>query len=241
MLVVRLDDLTPDAIPGLADEIRGLGRRELSIEAAAQTVCRLLYESLVGAEGGPAAALVRVYKTHVYAKLEPGQRAFADGLVDEPLTDDVRCLTLLGTAGDEPDWNDRRRSQGHQAIPLPSADFVERIPMVAQLISQLGLDVQTVLSPPSQAAKLAQQRYDVFHVAQAAGSPYLPAQEFVERYGIASAAGFGGILLNGDFYAAIVFSKVALDDATARTLRVLALPLRVALTPIIGRPTFDAP
>ena len=238
MTTFPLDDLQPHALAPLADRIRALGNRRTTLEGAAQEACRILYDSLVVDGGAPGAALVRVYKTHRFRELEPGQQEFARGLIEEEPAEDMRCLTLLGTAGEEPEWNDRHRSRGHQAIPMPTVDFVERIPMVAQLITQLGLEVETVLRPPEQAAQLAQQRYDVFHVPDAAGSPYLPAQDFVERYGVASAVGFGGILLNGDFYAAIVFAKVRLDEGDARTLKVLALPLRVALTPMIGRPVF---
>ncbi|MFH0940065.1 MAG: hypothetical protein V1899_12410 [Planctomycetota bacterium] len=39
-------------------------------------------------------------------------------------------LSLMGTRGDEPAWNDRRSSAGHIGIPLASADFINKIPMM---------------------------------------------------------------------------------------------------------------
>ena len=65
----------------------------------------------------------------------------------KPASPNVKCLTLLGTAGSRPEWNSRRRSLGHQAIPLESVGMVEQAPMVSQLIRQLGLDVAAVVSP----------------------------------------------------------------------------------------------
>ena len=239
MPAVDLATLSPDDLRPLADEIRGTVKTHAALEEAAQAVAETLYRSLVAADGSPACALVRVYKAHRYDRLDGDLQEFATGVLGREPGPDVRCLTLLGTAGDEPAWNDRRASTGHQAIPLPSEDFVRRLPMVAQLITQLGLEIGDVLSPPAEGAVHAsQQSYDVFHVEHAAGSPHLPAQDFVERYGIRSAVGFGGILLSGDFYAAVLFSKVLVDEGTARTLRILALPLRVALTPMVGRAVF---
>jgi len=196
----------------------------------AQLVVEHLYRSLVDDEGGPACALVRIYKSERFAALEPDVQGFVREALGEEPGADVRCLALLGTAGDEPAWNDRALSSGHRAIPLPSEQFVERLPMVTRLITQLGLDLGVVVSPPEGAAivKLSQRSNDVFHVEEAVGSPHLPAQdEFVVPHRIASAVGFGGILLTGDFFAILLFSHVPIADTVARTLKILAQPVRV--------------
>jgi hypothetical protein len=209
-----------DDVKRCSDAIRGLGSGASSMEDAAQSVARYLYEELEGA------ALVRLYKTHAFGKLPQDVQAF----VGEPIDPEIRCLTLLGTAGDVPAWNDRRRSQGHQAIPLPSEHVVEQLPMVLQLITQLGLEVTTVVRPdPQQARALSQRTYDVFHVADAATSPYVPAKDFVRSHSIASALGFGGMLYTGDFYAVVIFSRVAVSADAAQMLKILALPVRVPL------------
>lgn len=202
------------------DVIRGLGTGASSMEEAAQRVAQYLYDELDGA------ALVRLYKTHPFGSLPSDVQEF----VGEPIDPEVRCLTLLGTAGDAPAWNDRRRSQAHQAIPLPSEHVVEELPMVLQLITQLGLEVTTVVRPdPEHARALSQQTYDVFHVADAATSPYVPAKDFVEAHSIASALGFGGMLYTGDFYAVVIFSKLRVSPEAAKVLKILSLPVRVPL------------
>jgi hypothetical protein len=209
-----------DDVKRSGDVIRALGDGAASMEEAAQRVVQYLYEELDGA------VLVRLYKTHPFGKLPADVRDF----VGEPVDADVRCLTLLGTAGDAWEWNDRRRSRGHQAIPLPSEHVVEQLPMVLQLITQLGLDVMTVVRPDPDAARaLAQRTYDVFHVPDAVESPYVPAKDFVEAHGVRSALGFGGMLYTGDFYAVVLFSKEMISADTAQVIKILSLPVRVPL------------
>jgi hypothetical protein len=209
-----------DDVKRCGDVIRGLGNGAGSMEAAAQRVAEYLYGELEGA------ALVRLYKTHPFGELPADLRAF----VGDGVGADVRCLTLLGTAGDAEAWNDRRSSQGHKAIALPSEQVVEQLPMVMQLITQLGIDVADVVRPDPRAVReLAQRTYDVFHVADAASSPYVPAKDFVRDHGIRSALGFGGMLYTGDFYAVVLFSKADVSADTAQMLKILSLPVRVPL------------
>ena len=226
-----------DELRSATDAIATLGDFE-SPEDAAQALVTYLRHALVDEDGAPACPLVRLYRTQTYASLDPDTQAFARGLLDADPKPSLRCLTLLGTAGELPEWNDRTLSRGHRAIPLPSEEVVLRLPMVAQLIVQLGLDVGSVIAPPAGAAliPLSQQTNDVFHVEHAVGSPYLPAQEeFVVPYGIASAAGFGGMMLTGDFFAIVLFSRVPISAAVARTLKILALPTRTLFLPFVSR------
>ena len=142
----------------------------------------------------------------------------------------MRCLTLLASAGDEHAWNSRRRSRGHQAIPLASADAVRAAPMILRLFEDLGIDMQTILSAPQPIARGDSRTYDVFHVEHADGSPYIPAQaEFVRKYGIASVVGFGGLLRSGELFAVILFSREPIDAPSAARFRTVALDVRSAL------------
>jgi hypothetical protein len=225
-----------DDVRALTAEIQGLPRAD-STAREAQAVSELLRARLVDSDGAPATALARVYKTERYDRLAADLREFAAGLATGELGPDVRCLTLLGSAGDLPAWNDPAASAGHRAIPLPTREFVERLPMIDQLIRQLGVDVGDVLRPPpaEQARALSTRSSDVFHVPEAAGSPFIPAQDFVAEHGIRSAVGFGGIMLSGDFFAAVLFAKVPVGDAAARTLKILAHPIRLRFLPFAVR------
>jgi hypothetical protein len=228
-----------DDVRQCGDDLRALASTTRTMEQAATAVVRYLYDELGDGSGSRACPLVRLYKTHPFGSLPASVRDFAAGVFGETVPADVRCLTLLGTAGDEPDWNDRRRSRGHQAIPLPSEQLVAQLPMVRQLITQLGLSVSTVIRPdPAHTLRLSQQTYDVFHVPNAVGSPYVPAQEFVREHGIRSAVGFGGMLFTGDFYAVVMFSRVPISASAAQMLKILSLPVRVPLLAHLQR-VFD--
>jgi hypothetical protein len=218
---------------GLQEAVRG----EACMETAAAAVCRFLYDELGDGGGGRACPLVRFYKTHAYGALPPELQRFAKrafgAVAISPPEPAMKCLTLLATVGDEPQWNDRRASENHQAIPLPSPYVVERAPMIAQLIREFGMDLGSVVRPPGDVVRaLGGKSYGVFHVENAAGSPYIPAQEgFVDRYGIRSVVGFGGLLPTGDLFGVILFSRVHVPVGSADRFRPLALELRSCLTP----------
>ena len=127
--------------------------------------------------------------------------------------------------------NDRHASRSHQTIPLPSAEIVRAAPMIAGLIEELGLDIETVVGGSAPAVRGSDTRtYNVFHVERAVGSKYIPAQkEFVVPYRIASVVGFGGLLRSGELFAIILFSHVPIPPNSAMRFRTIALDVRSAL------------
>ncbi|HET7460595.1 MAG TPA: hypothetical protein VFJ82_05090 [Longimicrobium sp.] len=212
-------------------DLRRVARDASTMEEAAGAVVRYLYD--VFEDGGEReCALVRFYKTHPYATLEPELRAVVRERMGQAPPDAMKCLVLLATAGVEPQWNSRRRSQNHRAIPLPSTDIVERAPMIAQLILQMGLDLDSVVSPhPELMQGLVGKTYNVFYVPQALGSDAIPAQDdFVRPYGIESVLGCGGVNLMGELYAAILFSRVPIPQETADRFRNIALDMKMAIS-----------
>lgn len=217
-----------------------------SVEGVARRVCAFLHDEFVTpAAGGTSAArqcaLVRMYVTHPYRGLDRSLRLFADRLLGEVSpAPRLRCLCLVGTVGAHPEWNDRRSSRSHQAIPLPSPQIVEQAPMIAQLVRQFGLDLEQVISPrPELMADLSGRTYGVFHVEEAEGSPYIPAQEFVRDNGIRSVVGFGGALKTGDIFAVILFSAVPVTAQAADRFRTLALDVKAALFQVGGAAVFE--
>ena len=208
---------------------------------AAQRVVEYFYRSFTGDDDKPACALVRIFKTHPYHLLDRELKTFADRLLpDGQRIDGMRCLVLLGTAGDEESWNSRHASRGHKAIPLASVSMVDEAPMISQLIRQLGIEVSTVVKPdPSLLLNADDRAYNIFYVPRAYGSPYIVAQEeFVKRYGIESVVGFGGMMATGDLFTAILFSKVPISAEVADLFKVIGMNLRVALLPMARKPLF---
>ncbi len=216
---------------GLA--IRRMVKNAESFEEAANIIVRLLYDRCASSDSAEqSCVMVRFYKTHPYGDLEPDLKRFANGVLNGRAPDDsVRCLTLMATAGLEPEWNDRRRSRGHQAIPLISADFVREAPMIRQLIEGMGLEIEDVVSGSAQPPRPGDARnYDVFHVEDAVGSPHIPAQAaFVERHGVKSVVGFGGLLRSGELFAVIMFTRHHIPAESASRFRAIALDIRSSL------------
>lgn len=222
--------------------LRWFGSEAKSMEEAANRIVRYLYDHLIDKQtNGSACALVRLFKTHPYGELEADLQEFARGILgDQSVSSELKCLTLLATAGEKPEWNSRKTSGGHKAIPLPSEQVVTKLPMIRHLIKQLGLEINTVLNPdPNLLIVLEKKTYNVFHVPDAVGSPYVVAQEeFVIPFGIKSALGFGGIMPSGDLFAIIMFTKVPIPRATADMFKPLALSVKMAVLPFMEGPIF---
>lgn len=223
--------------------LRRMGEGASSMEGAANSVVRYLYDHLIDKESGDrAVALARLFKTHRCEHLPPSLRTFAStaaGATEDELAR-FPCLTLLGTAGDEPDWNDRRKSVGHQTIPLVSAAAVEASPMIAQLLGTFGVDVDAILAPdPSLFRRLDAANCGVFHVPEAAGSSCVPDQDFVRAHGIRSVLGFGGVLPSGYVFAVVLFTKVVVPAETADAFAAVAHAVNLALLPFVERKLFD--
>lgn len=234
-----LSDFRLGSMVRLVPALRELSSHCSSVEQFAQRVSQFLYDAFVDSHGAPQTALVRVYGTAALGDLPPVEQQFV-ARTAPGLPDHTTCLALLGTAGAQAAWRDRTTSRGHRVIPLRDAEHVGRLPMIAALLSQLGIDVRALVAARSDIVLPAQDdRYRVFHVAEAVGSPVIPAQDFVADYGIASALGFGGALPNGEMYAVVLFSTVPVPLAVASMFGTVALSTSLAAVDMLDLPLFE--
>ncbi len=103
-----------------ASELRKLGAGASSVEDVAQGIASYLYQQLGNDQTGRRdCVLVRCFLTRADRELDPqsqdcARRALACG----PGSLDMKCLTLFGTAGERPEWNQRDRSRRYRSIPL---------------------------------------------------------------------------------------------------------------------------
>jgi hypothetical protein len=206
--------------------VRNIGVGASSMEEVAGRIVRYLRDTLInGQTGERACPLIRFFKTHAYEGLDDELKAFALNMLggSVPLPE-TKCFTLLGTVGENQEWNLRGTSKGHKAIPLPSEEVVHQIPMMRNLIKQLGLSVRSV--------DMEQKTYNVFLVPEALGSPYVPAQkEFVVPYGIKSVMGFGGMLPSLDIFVIIMFLRASISREAADLFKNLSLNIKLAVLP----------
>lgn len=198
------------------------------LEDAAQELAEAVHD-----EFNESVVLARVYVTVPFDELPPANRAFVEALVGSTerapaLERATPVLSLVGTHGEQPAWNDRRNSKGHKGIPLISAEFVNGIPMIARLLRELGVpldwidshDARRIVTTIGSEAGL----FFVENASQATddqGRNIIPAQDFVSDYGVNSVFGTGGAYPNGQIIVLVVFSR----DKVARATAELFLPL----------------
>jgi hypothetical protein len=224
-----IDDFDTAALLTCRESLHSAAFGAKSMEEVATRIVHHLYAAFVTQEGDSACALARFYKTHRLASLPADLQDYVRR--NGPVPDETSCLTLLGTAGMVPEWNDVRASTGHRAIPL-SGDLSD-VPMIAALIADLGVDRDLVLRPPEDVqTDLHLRQYNVFYVAEATGSDAVPAQEqFVLRYGIRSVVGFGGVLASGDTFAVILFTRSPVPEEVLPSFRTLSLTVKALAVP----------
>ena len=220
---MRLSDVEKFSINnlwnGLYRQLKDCGSLQEAAQCLADACFEEFKESLV---------LFRIFVTVSYGKLPETNRRFVESLgakighADE-LSESTPVLSLIGTRGVETSWNDWRLSESHMGIPMISRESVEEIPMLSQLLKDLGLGLKW-LSP--QEGSIAERRGHtggVFLVPDAAsstdseGRKIIPGQEFVEKYGVKTVFGNGARLSvnSNDFLASIFFTRQTLEKDTA--------------------------
>jgi len=213
--------------------LRQSGMNAETMEEVANNVVQFFYNNLIdGTTGEKVCTLVRFFKTHDFVGLEEDLKEFAQSLlVGIKPTPYMKCLTLLATVGEKSQWNSRQNSIGHKVIPLPSIDFVARMPMIANLIKQLGLEVKKVIKPdPDFILDFNEKQYGVFYIPNADGNEMIPDQEnFVKPQGVKSALGFGGVLPSGNIFTVILFSNVYISPEIANLFKTLALAVKFSV------------
>ncbi len=168
--------------------------------------------------------------TSPYETLPAEIKKFVDNLARTKnlhLSDNVTVLSLIGTRGRQPPWNDRRRSVGHAGIPLASADFISALPMIARLLTDLGVEIKWSERPERGFSAIHPGYSGLFYVPDARTSQdqyqrhIIPAQDFVAKEDVRTVFGVGGSYTTGTLFAMIFFSQKAMSREAA--LRYLPL------------------
>jgi hypothetical protein len=113
--------------------------------------------------------------------------------------------------------------------------------MVARLHGSLGLEARQLVHPdPGFLLEKDRAGFNVFHVEQALGSPFIPAQDsFVVPFAVQSVVGFGFVIPPTHVFSTILFSRQHIAPATAGLFKTLALSLKLALLPLVRKPVFE--
>jgi hypothetical protein len=173
--------------------------------------------------------LARVFATVPFGELPATNRAFVAELAGSAeLKPTTPVLSLIGTRGLEPDWNDRRRSKGHVGIPIVSSSFVDAIPMISRLLKDVGVPIEWFDTHDTDVVthKLGQSM-GLFFVEDASEAvderdrKIIAAQDFVARYGVKSVFGTCGFYDNGQLAVLVVFCREAFSRESVELLAVI--------------------
>ncbi len=209
------------------------GQEGATLEGAAQLATDLFYEEFCDS-----VVLVRVFATVPFGRLPAFNRSFVTELakqhdIADLMHDDTPVLSLVGTRGAEPAWNDRRQSEGHVGIPLASTAFISRIPMMSRLLTQIGFDLEGIDSQAIDIRTLAGLS-GVFYVPDGAtavdalGRKIISAQDFVSSAGVKTVFGLAGSYPSGQaFLTLIAFCRQTIEKSRAE--RLLPLMSRMVL------------
>jgi hypothetical protein len=191
-----------------------MGKTFDALEDSAQAVATTLSEC------SPTAILARIFVVLPLSKLPADDRRFAADLVgqDGSLNDRTPVLSLVGTAGREPQWGDRRQSTHHRAIPLLGNAFVRGVPMIAKLLADLDVTFSALEDGRAlDTRRLAGGKNAAFFVADARstkdseGRQVIPSRDFVDAYGVRTVFGMGGAYVDGTLAVSIVFTSEVIE------------------------------
>ena len=182
------------------------GRVALTLESASDIFADEVHLALEGL-----VVLARVFAVLPYGALPPEERAFAERVAERDrrsLAAASPVLVLLGSRGSVREWNDRKRSARHLAMPLASPASAASSPMIAALLRDLGADAAAGAAGPSEEGPSIR----TFHVFDARtsvdpqGRLTIPDRDFVHQHDIRTVLGVGGTV--GDrLFAMILFAR----------------------------------
>jgi hypothetical protein len=243
---VKLSEALPSQIRDLVRDVRTRAEGRRSLAAAAQSLAEALHDPFADS-----LALVRVFATVPFRELPEKNQHFVrrlmrDKRVENLLTAELPVLSLLGTRGALPDWNDRELSRGHLGIPLASAEFVDAIPMISRLLSELGVKI---VGLEGGGARIVTSRVGslsgMFYVGDARTEVddkqrlVISAQDFVQAHAIRTVFGFGGAyMLERSYLAIIFFSREALPADRARELAPVSSAFKTATMRLVAEGRF---
>ncbi len=221
----------------LAEELSGgLRSRGSFAEAAQWFACEL-------ADRFPSIVLARVFATVPHSRLpQPERDAAASAAAGVALFPATEVLTLFGSAGVRPEWNDRRRSRGHLAIPLVSRAHVDDIPMVSRLLSDLRFRLDDDPHPSPFVTRAFANANGLFYIPDAEtaldhrGRKIVPAADFVREHGVRSVFGFGGsYVIQRMFVSTIVFTRETIEKSSAMNFLQLSSAYKAGTTRLVSR------
>lgn len=220
----------------LQEQITADAAKSEFLEQAAQKYMSLLYDRL-----NDSIIMARLFAAIQFKILPESNKCFVTKLaekenVSDKISDQTLVLSLLGSRGVNPEWNDRRNSKDHIGIPLISKKFISKAPMISQLLDQFGIGMDWIDSTDKfYITKTLNSLSGIFFIKNAEtevnehGDKIIVAQDFVKREGIKSVFGIGGCYLGTSvFFASIIFTNEEVDENIVKRFVLQAIRFKTA-------------
>jgi hypothetical protein len=218
-------------------------RAASSCDSLAQGCVETLYEHFKDS-----IVLARVFLTVAFGELPQFHKDAVNALAVSvgaggPVNPGTPVLSLIGTAGADPAWNDRKKSQGHVGIPLISAQFIDSAPMMARLLKETGLELDWIEEHDTNIVigDSSSGPTGTFYVADAAeetdsrGRRIISAQDFVKSNAIKSVFGFGGYYMGTSaFTVLIIFTRNSIAKADVGRFKPLFTKFKALSLPLVA-------
>lgn len=238
----KLSDIGVFEVAALQSKIEKSLLGVSSLEDASQKFAGVFYE-----EFAESLVLARVFATIPFMHLPSDNQHFAANLADSKgglglVNGHTLVLSLLGTRGEAPEWNDRRKTKGHVGIPLISKDFLDAIPMMSRLLKELGVEVGWIDRDDTKIViKRGANKANVFYVPDAKTAidhenrKIISAQDFVESHNVKTVFGFGNGYSGADdiFMVAIFFANEKLEKKQVEQFTPMINLFKTATTAMI--------
>ena len=198
-----------------------IGQKD-SFEDTAQSCLMSMYK-----EFKDSIVLTRMFLTVPYSDLPDTNKNFVMDLsekmgVSELIRPDIPVLSLVASMGVEADWQSRKTSQRHLSIPLVSSKFIQQIPMMMGLISEITGGLDWIDNKDYNIRRKIMGNFSgTFFVSFASkdkddqGRYIIAEQDFVKNYNVQSVFGLGGGYKNGSFGVLLIFTKEELQKSIA--------------------------
>lgn len=239
----RLGTLDMEQLLRWLDTLEPELARAQSLQEAAQRLTRYIYEQF-----HESLALVRLFATVPHGRLPARDRYFVEQLATAHgqralLRPGTPVLSLLGTSGSLPEWNERYASRGHLGLPLVSPSFVDSIPMVSRLLKDLGLPLHWLVAGEGhlRGEQSLGRLLGTFYVREAQGAvdeqgrQIISSTQFIQEHGVRTVFGMGGgYVAHESVLVAIFFSRERLERHQVEPLSALVSMLKSATTELVA-------
>ena len=225
---MRPEEATSSILSEVWSQVRPQIQKSRFLEEAAQALATSLHTQF-----DESVVIARIFVTVPFNSLPRANKEFVRNLVEaaeaaSDLKPGTPVLSLIGTHGQEEDWNDRRKSKGHVGIPLISSAFVDTIPMISRLLKELGVPLEWLDSHDAQIIVQSSGGTealffvdDALQAADEEGRKIISAQDFVSSYQVKSVFGTGGVYASGQIFVVVVFCRDSFARADAESFLAL--------------------